>query len=59
MLDSIGLRWDVLTDLDFPVEFENTLPNFASIPLDSFPIIRYTGWITANLYLQRGAADVP
>ena len=48
MLDSIGLRWDVLSDPNFPVEFENTLPNFASLPADSFPIIRYTGWVFAN-----------
>jgi len=48
ILDSIGLRWDVLSDPGFPVEFENTLPNFGSIPSDSFPIIRYTGWVFAN-----------
>ncbi len=48
ILDSIGLRWDVLSDPDFPVEFENTLPNFGSLPADSFPIIRYTGWVFAN-----------
>ena len=48
MLDSIGLRWDVLSDPNFPVEFQNTLPNFASLPADSFPIIRYTGWVVAN-----------
>ena len=48
MLDSIGLRWDVLSDPNFPVEFENTLPNFAALPADFFPIIRYTGWVMAN-----------
>ena len=48
MLDSIGLRWDVLSDPDFPVDFENTWPNFASLPSDSFPIIRHTGWVTTN-----------
>ena len=41
MYDSVGLRWDVLTDPSFPMEFENSLPNFGSIPSDSFPIIRY------------------
>ncbi len=45
LLDSIGLRWDVLSDPNFPVEFENTMPNFGSLPADSFPIIRYTGWM--------------
>ena len=29
MLDSIGLRWDVLSDPNFPVEFQNTLPTLA------------------------------
>ena len=48
MLDSIGLRWDVLTDPDFPFEFQNSLPSFGSIPADSFPIIRYTGWVGAG-----------
>jgi hypothetical protein len=46
--DSIGIRWDVLSDPNFPVEFENSLPSFASIPADSFPVIRYTGWLTAS-----------
>jgi hypothetical protein len=48
MLDSIGLRWDVLSDPNFPVDYENTLPNFSSLPADSFPIIRYTGWVFAG-----------
>lgn len=45
--DSVGLRWDVLSDPDFPVEFENTLPDFGAIPADSFPLIRFTGWTFA------------
>jgi hypothetical protein len=48
MLDSIGIRWDVLSDPDFPFEFQNSLPNFASIPADSFPLVRYTGWVNAS-----------
>lgn len=48
ILDSIGIRWDVLSDPNFPVEFENTLPNFASLPADSFPVVRYTGWVFAD-----------
>jgi hypothetical protein len=46
--DSIRIRWDVLSDPNFPVEFENTLPNFAALPADSFPVVRYTGWVTAS-----------
>lgn len=49
MLDSIGLRWDILTDPEFPFEFENSYPNFASIPADSFPVIRYTGWMGTGM----------
>lgn len=41
--DSIVARWDVLSDPDFPVDYENTLPALGSIPADSFPIVRYTG----------------
>ena len=48
MRDSIRIRWDVLTDPNFPVEFENTLPNYGSIPSDSFPVVRYTGWVGAG-----------
>jgi hypothetical protein len=57
MVDSAGLRWDVLSDPNFPVEFENTLPNFGSLPADSFPIIRYTGWVFAN-FTGRGVLIV-
>lgn len=52
--DSVDLRWDVLTDPDFPVDYENSLPDFTSIPADSFPVIRYTGWVSAN-FTGRGA----
>lgn len=44
--DSIRVRWDVLSDPDFPVDYENTLPALGSIPADSFPIVRYTGGTT-------------
>ncbi len=57
ILDSIRVRWDILTDPDFPVEFENTLPNFSSIPSDSFPVVRYNGDMTSGLQ-GRGALIV-
>ena len=44
MYDSVGLRWDVLSDPTFPVDFEGTPPNWASLPSDSFPVIRYNGY---------------
>jgi hypothetical protein len=43
MLDSIRVRFDVLSDPNFPVDFENTLPSDGSLPADSFPIVRYDG----------------
>lgn len=49
MLDSVGLRWDVLSDPDFPVEFENVMPDFGTLPADSFPLIRYTGWMSSGV----------
>ena len=43
MPDSVGLRWDVLEDPSFPFEFDGSPPNFASLPPDSFPLVRYQG----------------
>ncbi len=48
LADSIGIRWDVISDPNFPVDYENTLPDFGSLPADSFPVIRYTwSWLPA------------
>lgn len=44
MYDSVGLRWDVLSDPTFPVDFEGTPPNWASLPSDSFPVVRFNGY---------------
>lgn len=52
--DSIDIRWDVLTDPDFPVDHVNSLPDFGAIPADSFPVIRYTGHVNAT-FGGRGA----
>ena len=57
IVDSVGLRWDVLSDPEFPVDHVNSLPNFGSIPADSFPVIRYTGWVFAN-FTGRGVLIV-
>ena len=43
MADSLGIRWDVLEDPSFPFEFDGSPPNFASLPADSFPLVRYQG----------------
>ena len=46
--DSVGLRWDVLSDPDFPVDIEQDPTPLASLPADSFPIVRYNGNLFAN-----------
>ena len=43
MADSLGLRWDVLQDPSFPFEYDGSPPNFAALPSDSFPLVRYQG----------------
>lgn len=43
VVDSVGLRWDVLSDPNFPVEFDDSWPNFWSLPPDSFPVVRVNG----------------
>ncbi len=45
MYDSIGLRWDVLSDPTFPVDCEGTPPTWASLPTDSFPVSRVNGYV--------------
>lgn len=44
MYDSVDLRWDVLSDPTFPVDFEGTPPSWASLPVDSFPVSRVNGY---------------
>lgn len=39
--DTVGIRWDILTDPSFPVDFDGTWPNFSALPADSFPIVRF------------------
>lgn len=48
IVDSVDIRWDVLTDPQFPVDHENSLPDYGTLPADSFPVIRYTGWTSAG-----------
>lgn len=60
MYDTIGLRWDVLRDPAFPVEFEGAMmPPWSSLPPDSFPIWRIDGDVTLTSGLSgRGALIV-
>ncbi|MFQ5536141.1 MAG: hypothetical protein ACE5GJ_01695 [Gemmatimonadota bacterium] len=56
--DTAGIRWDILSDPNFPVEFDGSLPNFGLLPSDSFPLIRYQGNLTAHLWWGRGVLIV-
>lgn len=59
MYDTTGIRWDILSSPNFPVDFDGAPPNFASLPSDSFPIVRYQGDLTANsLWTGRGVLIV-
>lgn len=42
--DSVALRWDILTDPSFPVDFEDVTPDFGVLPSDSFPVVRVNGY---------------
>lgn len=42
--DSVGLRWDVLSDPTFALEFDGWHPDYSSLPSDSFPIVRVHGY---------------
>ena len=44
-LDSIGIDWDVLTSIDFPVDYEDVWPSCA-LPSDSFTVTRFNGNLT-------------
>lgn len=64
MYDSVDIRWDVISDPTFPVDFEGTPPNWASLPSDSFPVIRVNGyfnpgssWSGRGLLIVNGELD--
>ncbi len=42
--DSLGIRWDVLSDPSFALEFDGYHPDFSTLPSDSFPIVRVHGY---------------
>jgi len=43
LVESVGVPWAVLTDGEFPVEFDGTWPSFGSLESGSFPVIRVMG----------------
>ena len=48
VVDSAGIRWDILSDPNFPVEFDGSPPDFSALPADSFPVVRYVGNLSAT-----------
>jgi hypothetical protein len=52
--DTVGVRWDVLTSPSFPVDFEDVMPDFTTLPADSFPIVRFNGSLTEDYTHGRG-----
>lgn len=48
MYDTVGVRWDILTDAAFPVDFDGSPPS--GIPSDSFPLVRYQGNLSASSF---------
>ena len=45
-LDAIGIDWAVLTDINFPVDYEDAWPSCA-LPVDSFTVTRFNGNLNA------------
>lgn len=57
--DAVGLRWEILTNPGFPVQFDGVPPDFGALPTDSFPLVRYDGDLTADAFWSgRGALIV-
>jgi hypothetical protein len=50
LYNAARIRWDVLSSASFPVDFEGSPPNFAALPADSFPVVRYSGNLTAHYW---------
>ncbi len=58
--DSAGVRWDVLSDPNFPVKYEGTFPDFLTLPADEFPVIRTSENKTlTSSHTGRGVLIVP
>ena len=46
-LDAIGINWDVLTDPNFAVDYEDVWPSCA-LPVDSFTVTRFNGNLSSS-----------
>lgn len=61
MEDRVRVRWDVLTDPDFPIEYDGVFPNFWQLPSDEYPVVRTSTNFTASSSISggRGVLIVP
>lgn len=48
VVEAVGLPWDVLVDSSFPVEYDGSWPDFSSLGIDEFPVIRVEGDFVAQ-----------
>lgn len=42
-MTQMGVRWDVLSNPSFPVDFEDVIPDYSTLPASAFPVIRWNG----------------
>lgn len=47
-MTQMGVRFDVLSDPAFPVDFEDVQPDFSTLPADSFPVVRINGSLNGS-----------
>jgi len=58
--DTAGLRWDILQDPSFPVEYHNVIPDYGTLPPDAFPVVRVSGNLRpTSAHSGRGVLIVP
>ena len=48
VVNQVGMAWEVYSDPTFPVDYDDTWPNFSFLPSDSFPVVRVSGNFSPN-----------
>ena len=54
VMDSLDIDWTLITNPAFPVDYEGVLPNFSTLPVDSFPVIRFDNLTVSSAESGRG-----
>jgi len=47
VVNDSNVRWDILSDPNFPVEYDGGAPDWDDLPADSFPLSRHIGTLIA------------